>query len=113
MLIIEDRGAYKNKITLTRGDTAILKLSLKDAFDKDVALLPDDKVLLTIKKTPDDNKVILQIVMNNNQFEIVPEDTRNLPYGTYYYDVQVNMANGDVYTVIPPAHFVVDKEVTW
>lgn len=45
-------------------------------------------------------------------WHIRPEDTRDLEYGTYKYDVQIEMENGDVKTFIPISDFVVMHEST-
>ena len=51
--------------------------------------------------------------MLNGEIRISPDDTKNLEYGQYVYDVQVTMANGDVATVIPPTTFNILEEVNF
>ena len=43
----------KNRITLTRGDTAVLKLYLKDARDKSVHIGENCSCILTVKENTD------------------------------------------------------------
>ena len=43
---------------------------------------------------------------------IRPEDTKELSFGKYLYDIQLTTADGDIYTVIPPTTFEILKEVT-
>ena len=40
------------------------------------------------------------------------EDTQKLDAGTYYYDVQVSLADGRVDTIIGPCKLVINKGVT-
>ena len=44
---------------------------------------------------------------------VLPEDTHELPYKIYKYDVQLTLADGFVDTIIPPTDFIVKEEVTW
>ena len=53
MLCIEYDGLHKNRITLTRGDSATLKLKLYDAQNKPVVLTEADRAVLTVKQDID------------------------------------------------------------
>lgn len=70
---------------------------------------------MTVKKTTDkDAEVIFQKIVPADNVAIViePEDTTDLDYGKYKYDVQLNTAKGEVFTVIGPNNFYVKEEVT-
>lgn len=41
-----------------------------------------------------------------------PEDTADLAYGKYVYDIELDM-DGVIQTVIPMSSFILDKEVTY
>lgn len=98
-----------NNIYLTRGDTAQLKLSIEGGVQEEF-----DECILTIKKSTEDETAILQIKLDaDSHFYLSPEDTRNLEYGTYFYDVQLSTTTGDVFTVIIPHKFNIMEEVTW
>ena len=101
-----------NVIRLTRGDTAVINLSLK-MNGEDYVLNECDACVLTVKKRVVDEEVLLQKQLINGQFIIEPTDTSALPYGTYKYDVQLTTTEGVVNTVITPKDFVIDAEVTW
>ena len=104
MLTIETEGRYRNKVTLTQGDSARNKV---------VSLTDDDVAVLTIKRDINDADVVLQLNMDSDgQFVFRPDDTAELECGRYCYDVQVTLSTGNVYTVIPPAQFVLEKGVT-
>lgn len=104
-----------NAIHLTRGDTARLLLSsvVNLVTGKEYILSADDTVTFTVKKTVYDTTPAVQItVPGGAAIHIKPEDTKEMAFGNYLYDVQLTTADSDVYTVIPPTKFEVLKEVT-
>lgn len=110
MLYVEEN----NTIKLTRGDTAYIEVPLvNDVTGEEYAMQPDDKLTFTVKRTPDDSTICFQkVLVGTNCFKICPEDTANCAFGRYKYDVQLDAASGDVFTVIEPACFTVMPEVT-
>lgn len=99
-------------ITLTRGDTARIALDVK-AADGTAYDYSADTVLFTVKQTVHSTEVLIQKTVSDGTISIAPADTVGLAYGDYVYDVQLTTQGGDVCTIIPPAKFIVDKEVTW
>lgn len=99
-------------IELTRGDTAELSLDVKKndgtAYD-----FSSDTVVFTVKTNTVTSEIMFQKTFSSGEIKINPEDTSNMKYGTYKYDVQITTAGGDVYTVIPPSDFIVAQEVTF
>lgn len=104
----------KNRITLTRGDTAVIKLYVRDARDKSVKIDSQCSCVLTVKENTGTDAVLLQITADKDgSFTFLPEHTKHLKYGNYVYDVQVTLDEDDIYTVIPPSRFTIAEEVTW
>lgn len=103
----------KNDIYLTRGDTAVLNLSIKNQDGTKYEVLPEDQILLTIKKSVNTDVVLVQKAAINNLIYINAIETDNLAYGTYYYDVELRRPDGFVATVIPPHVFKLTGEVTY
>ncbi len=101
-------------IQLTRGDTARLIVAIKNDLDgSGYELNADDVLRLTIKKTVNDSTPAVQkTVVGSCKFHIEPEDTQELAFGKYLYDVELTTSGGDVYTVIVPTVFEILKEVT-
>lgn len=113
MLQIEYEGLNKNRITLTKGDSAKLKLKLYDAQNKVITLKDGETALLTIKQDINSSKIALQLALDEEQqFTFKPDDTATLDCGGYCYDIQVTLSDGGVYTVLPPSQFVLIKGVT-
>lgn len=93
-----------NAITMVAKDTGDFVISI------DNYLLADgDTVYFTVnteleKETPLISKGITEFVDNKAVVRLTTRDT-DLAVGTYYYDVQVNTADGRVDTVLGPAKF--------
>ncbi len=104
-----------NTIHLTRGDTARLFLGrvVNEVTGEEYPVTEDDTVTFTVKKTVYDTTPSVQIsVPGGAAIHIKPEDTKGLPFGKYLYDIQIDTADGDVYTVIPLTTFELLKEAT-
>lgn len=111
MLYIETNG----EIRLTRGDTARLSISIANELtEEEYIMAEDDTLTFTVKKRAKDPEYIIQKVSTgSNSFHLEPSDTKELNFGSYIYDVQLNKSNGDVYTVVEPTAFQILQEVTW
>lgn len=103
-------------IKLTRGDTAFLQVpitnKLPDGSAVEYELAEGDTLTMTVRKTLDADICFQKIIKGENTFHIQPSDTCSCEFGKYKYDVQLNTAAGDVYTVIEPACFQILAEVT-
>lgn len=98
-------------ITLTRGDTARIKLGITrggETYD-----FSADTVVFSVKKSTTAPEYVFQKTVQDGVVTILPTDTASLLYGTYVYDVQLTTEGGDVCTVITPHEFIVAQEVTW
>lgn len=100
-------------IQITRGDTAVIAINLELEDGTEYVLAAGDTLLFTVKTNVRTKDILIQKAFTDRQIKINPADTDNLPYGTYYYDVQLSTVGGDVFTVITPHKFKVSAEVTW
>ena len=110
MLTIED-----GVISLTRGDTAYLAISIQNDDGTDYEFHDGDTLTLSVKKDYNDETPYLfqkTIAGGSPSFNILPTDTQGKDYGTYYYDIQWNTYLGEVFTIVGPARFKLTKEVT-
>jgi hypothetical protein len=97
-------------------ETKAMSIIAKDTGDFVVSignyLLADgDKVYFTVnseleKPEPLIQKVVDTFVDNKAIIRLTTEDT-DIPVGNYYYDVEVNTADGRVDTIMGPAKFKV------
>ena len=104
-----------NTIHLTRGDTARFSIGeiVNTITNTNYTPTAEDTVTMTIKKTVMQADPCVQIIVPGGEvLHIKPEDTKAMAFGKYVYDIQITMADGDVYTIVPPATFDLLKEVT-
>ena len=102
-----------NTIRLTRGDTAYLTVPIITELNEEYVMTSGDTMSFSVKRKEGDDEYLFQkVVAGSNTIHIEPSDTHDLAFGKYKYDVQVDLANGDVFTVIEPNTFEIMKEVT-
>lgn len=102
-----------NKITLTRGDTCRIKLSLTDSNGNEFVPGDGDVIRFAAKRYYSDAEPVIFIVVPNDTLvlEIKPEDTKNLDFGTYVYDMQITFADGTIDTFITKSMLRIEEEV--
>lgn len=93
-----------NTITMVAKDTGGFVISLSNYFLDD-----GDTVYFTVndgleKENPLIQKVITEFVNHKAVVQLSTLDT-DIPIGNYYYDVEIDTADGRVDTVIGPAKF--------
>ena len=107
------------KITMTRGDTLKVQLSLKQGED-DYTPVEGDALRFAVKSrlnskrtefVEDEPLIEVAIPMDTLLLQLDPEDTKDLKFGNYYYDIEFTSASGDVDTVVPMSPFILDPEV--
>ena len=109
MLVITD-----NEVRLTRGDNADINVLITDLNGDTYSLQEGDKLLFTIKRNCKTAEIIIQKDISADQvISLEHNDTKDLDYGSYVFDVQCTLADGQVYTVIEPHPFIIEKEVTF
>ena len=101
-------------IHLTRGDSLYITIVLKDA-DTGETYTPQtgDTVRFACKRNYEDTECVIlkEIPTDSLVLFLAPDDTKELKFGRYVYDIQLTLADGDVFTVIPRKKLVLEKEV--
>lgn len=98
------------KISVVQGDTSkIYKFKRKDAEGNVITTLPL-KMWITFKETTNCSKALFQKTLENGitfssndnhyRFQLQPEDTENLSYGEYTFDIKVINENNDKKTIL-------------
>ena len=105
-------------LTITRGDTGAIRVAVSDAEGEPVPLEDGDMIELTVRERLGASgkllyKKVTEFVGGEALITIYPEDTSNLEFRIYVYDVQLTRANGQVKTIVKPSKFVVGNEVTY
>ena len=107
-------------IEFPRGDTCPLKFSLLDEGKSFIKLSETDEMYFTVKKSYGTNEYILQKRFSKQEISedgdgytltIMPEDTNNLNYGTYVYDLYVK--SGDLTRTVCMGQITLTNEVTF
>ena len=100
-------------ITMTRGDTARIQISITDIDGSEYVPAYGDSVRFAAKKSYyDDAPVILKNIPTNTLLlTLEPEDTKPLQFGRYVYDIELTQRDGTVNTFIAKASLVLEEEV--
>jgi hypothetical protein len=109
-------------LSMIRGDSEVITVSCTNNNNTKVSFVNgEDTVYFTVKlNTATDvkliQKVITTFVDGNAIIDIEPDDTKSLLYKTYKYDIQqirVVGASTRVTTLVGPAMFILENEVTF
>lgn len=100
-------------ITLTRGDTFRAFIKIYDTDALPYIPTDGDRVRFAMKEKYEDANPLLikDIPMGTLELVLLPEDTKNMPFGNYVYDIQIIKANGEVDTFITRARIKLTEEV--
>ena len=82
----------------TRGDTGGFTIELKDEDGKEIS---EYAATMSVKRKLRDSEYLFQASVQDGVCSIPPETTKDLPFGDYFYDIQVTMRDGTVQTVGP------------
>ena len=116
----DERGdgiTMAQKIEIVRGATETFAITITGANNALYALASGEVLVFGVKKNPakDAELLIKKTVTSGNNgvytIKISPEDTSELPFGNYFYDVGVKSGN-DFYPVIEASQFVIRMNVT-
>lgn len=106
------------QLGMIRGDSEYITINCKDEHGVKINFQTGDRIYFTVKlNTATDQKVLQKIVTSfddgNAVVEILPEDTRDLPYKSYKYDIQWTTVDSKIITIIPPSIFSIEPEITF
>lgn len=99
------------KITMTRGDTVRIQVAI-DIDGEEYTPAEGDAVRFAAKKawTDEEPCILIDIPTDTLVLTINPEDTKQLEFGAYNYDLQITFANGDVATFVTKAKLKLEEE---
>lgn len=102
------------KIVMTKGDTVKFDISLEygsDHIPYDIEV--GDLFRFTLKKYLYEKEPIIQKLIPALEpvLEIYPEETENLAFGEYHYNIEFLPTNDEIYTIIPDSVFVIRPKV--
>lgn len=87
----------------TRGDTGsiqVVSIELEDGTP--YTMQPGDVLTLTVRQRPvASSQALIEKSSSTTTITLEPEDTANIPAGKYSADIELRMANGDIFTIWP------------
>lgn len=111
-----------DEMNFTRGDTYDFKFQRKNKKTKEVITEKPDNMYFTVKVNDTVDDFIFQKKLSNNtitydeetyyySITIESTDTDNLPYGIYYYDIEV--ITGTKVKTIAKGSISIESEITF
>lgn len=99
-----------DNITLTRGDTATLDVSITNSDGTPYTMTGADKILFSIKRIYTQPDVLVEKESATPSISLSSADTDSLSFGVYHYDI-VLFHDDKIDTIIADKTFVVGNEV--
>ena len=108
-------------LSMVRGTTFSFVLRLKDSLGEELSLQAGDKLIFGIKLFPEHKNYIFsqeKILSDYDSeikgyiFELTSINTISLNFGEYFYDIGLQMSNGDFYNVVECSSFFIKKNIT-
>ena len=99
MLYIDD-----DVISITRGDDATLEITINKSDGTEFEMDPSDTLTLTVRERPCCGCPVLLTSTSapgSNRIVLSGDAKAEVCPGRYSYDVQLNRANGERYTILP------------
>lgn len=101
-----------NNIYLTRGDTVTFDIDLTDEDDNPYIMSSDEYIVFSLRRLYAKGEVLLTIQSDTPSFSITTNDTKNLTFGKYKYDIYLmNETDGMLNTFIADREFYIGEEV--
>lgn len=106
-------------IEFVRGDTQPLKFQVKDNKGNVLKMDSSDELIFTVKKNYNTKETKIQKKLSDGSIRydngyyfifLSHEDTSNLKYGTYVYDIQ--LMSGEIVATLGLGTITLTKEVT-
>lgn len=105
-------------LEFTRGDTQFLKFQLKDGFENVISPTSEDNIYFTVKQNQNSSKALIQKKYPESieytdgyfNFTLNSDDTSDLPYGTYMYDIELK--SGDYVKTLGFGTITLTEEIT-
>lgn len=98
-------------ISITRGDSAYIKININNANGLPYELHDEDIVRVQVRTGKNTGTLLFEGLIERDKddkclvWHIRPEDTKDKLIKKYYYDMQLELPNGDIFTFIPVSYF--------
>lgn len=99
-----------NNITLTRGDTSQIDITILDQEGEPYTLRAGEQLVLTVKKNYLTDEVLIEKILTEPSFSFLTNDTKDLSFGIYKYDIYLTDGES-IDTFIYQKNLVIAEEV--
>lgn len=102
-----------NRIQLTRGDTMILELSLTDENGNEYTPVDSDRIYFRVKRNATAKEILIEkeIPFDTCILQLNEADTKDLKFGTYYYEIELVTNTNYHFTAIANTEFEITEEL--
>ena len=97
------------RISMTRGDTLVAEVGIANPDGTPYEIQSGDAVRFKVTDVPGGAALIVKDVTSGT-LRLDPDDTNCLPFGNYFFDVEMTFADGTVDTFIPEGTLTLDDE---
>ena len=100
-------------ITLTRGDSFAADIGIIQPDGEPYIPSEGDQIRFAMKRNVKDEEVLIlrEIPIDTMRLVLTPEDTKELEFGSYVYDIQLTKSTGEVDTFITKSTLTLTEEV--
>lgn len=100
-------------ITLTRGDSFAADIGIVQPDGEPYIPSEGDQIRFAMKRNVKDEDVLIlrEISIDTMRLVLTPEDTKDLEFGSYVYDIQLTKSTGEVDTFITKSTLTLTEEV--
>lgn len=110
----------KQPLSIIRGTTQVVNITVKDPDGGAYQLTTGEILRFGVKRRPEDpdSECVIKKVLTAENMDggvyvltLLPTDTRDLPFGSYFYDVGLQNGN-NYYNVIECSDFIIGYNIT-
>lgn len=100
-------------ITMTRGDSFAADIGIFQPNGKPYCPKEGDVIRFAMKQSVKDETCLIlkEIPIETMRLVLEPSDTKDLPFGSYVYDIQLTKSTGEVDTFITKSTITLTEEV--
>lgn len=107
------------KLEITRGTTMSFILTIQNDDGTLYRLKSGEKLIFGVKLDPERGDYLIKKIITEENIQdqgylisLKPEDTQNMDFKDYRYDIGLQTNDDDYYMLVPCSPFVVNKAVT-